>query len=71
MGCDQYSVDSFINKIGTSTIADIAIERDIPVVILGDSRKKVSNLIKNGVFFEEIKFKTGMHLVTEEDAHHF
>ena len=41
LGADQYDENSFVNKIGSRNIVEIAKKQNVPVFVLGDKRKFV------------------------------
>ncbi|MEQ9286497.1 MAG: hypothetical protein RIG77_06290 [Cyclobacteriaceae bacterium] len=68
-GCDQHAQDGFINKVGTKEIAALAVGNNIPVVVLSDTRKEVSQLSNISPWFEKIGYTPDMTLVTEQGVH--
>ena len=64
-GCDQFTDKDFINKVGTDAIKNCASRTNVPVVVLGDSRKKVAHLTPVKVPFETIIMTGGIVLITE------
>jgi len=41
LGVDQYDENSFVNKVGSKNIVEIAKKQNVPVFVLGDKRKFV------------------------------
>lgn len=68
-GCDQYTMDGFINKVGTKEIVDTAAGNNIPIVVLSDTRKEVSQLSNISPLFEKVYFIPEMTLLTEQGVH--
>ena len=64
-GCDQYSQQALVNKVGTQAIITEAINDEIPVVILADSRKCVKKIKSIGVLFEKLPMTDSISLITE------
>lgn len=65
LGCDQYSKDVFVNKVGTRRLVDAAREKNIPVLVFSDSRKYVSEITQFGEIFEQVPFQSHVVLVNE------
>lgn len=66
LGCDQYTTDHFINKTGSEKIVEIASRHQKPVVVVADSRKEVNQLISPDKLFEQVKFRSNVHLITDK-----
>jgi translation initiation factor 2B subunit (eIF-2B alpha/beta/delta family) len=68
MGVDQYDDTSFINKIGSKNIIESAENHHKPVYLLGDSRKKLENiLVTENSLFEEVGLTKNTILITEKN----
>ncbi len=67
LGVDQYDKKSFVNKLGSKAIVEIAAQFKKPVFVLGDSRKMV-NQIDSQVsdLFELVPLTSNIHLVSEK-----
>lgn len=68
-GCDQFSQDGFVNKVGTKEIASVASNYNIPIVVLSDTRKETGQLSNIGVLFEKIPLTSNITLLTERGVH--
>ena len=69
LGMDQYDRSSFVNKQGSKRIVETAERFDIPVFVLGDSRKKVPVVSTSGSsFFERVRLKNNINLITEKSG---
>jgi translation initiation factor 2B subunit (eIF-2B alpha/beta/delta family) len=64
-GADQISPKSWLNKVGTRMISELAGHMRIPVWILSDSRKKVENMKNLNPIFEETDLDLITGLITE------
>ncbi|WP_404364184.1 hypothetical protein [Marinobacter sp.] len=65
LGVDQFSDEFFVNKVGSRRIVELMQSVEKPVFVLGDSRKKVSELDFSEEIFEKVPFGGNVHLVTE------
>lgn len=65
LGVDQFTADHFVNKIGSAQIVNAMAAQGKPTFVLGDSRKRVSELRYSRVLFEAVPFGDQVHLITE------
>ena len=65
LGVDQFDEKSFVNKVGSKEIVEIAYQANIPVFVLGDSRKK-AGCIQPGEsrLFEIVPIKSNVRIIT-------
>lgn len=64
LGVDQYDEKSFINKLGSKAIVELAEKFKKPVFVLGDSRKKVDHIeLETSDIFEKIPLISIVRLV--------
>lgn len=67
LGVDQYDKKSFINKLGSKAIVEIAEQFKKPVFVLGDSRKMVEEIDSRvSDLFEVTPLISNVHLVSEK-----
>ena len=65
LGMDQYSDSQFVNKMGSQSIVDFAGESATPVLILGDTRKKVSEISPgDSTIFEQVSLNNVTKIIT-------
>ena len=67
LGVDQYNDKVFVNKIGSKEIVEIAKQNNVPVFVLGDTRKSVIR-IQLGAFalFETVPIVSNVYLISEK-----
>jgi translation initiation factor 2B subunit (eIF-2B alpha/beta/delta family) len=65
LGVDQYTDTAFVNKVGSRTIVEACTRHNIPVFVLGDSRKRVATLAYTDTLFERVPFTSVVQLITE------
>ncbi|MEN8249178.1 MAG: hypothetical protein ABFS32_09630 [Bacteroidota bacterium] len=71
LGVDQYDNGGFVNKVGSSEIAELASINNVPVYVLGDTRKEVSSCnVSNHELFEYTELNESTLLITQEDIDH-
>lgn len=64
LGVDQYDENSFVNKLGSKAIVEIATQFNKPVYVLGDSRKKIDRIeLETSAIFEKIPLISIVRLV--------
>lgn len=64
-GVDQYDEKSFVNKVGSNNIVEMADKANVPVFVLGDTRKKVNKVkLDNLELFEIIPFLGNLRIIT-------
>jgi len=68
LGVDHYSGRGFVNKIGSKNIVNLAFKQNIPVYVLGDSRKMVSKITLSleNKLFEMIAYSENIKLINEK-----
>jgi translation initiation factor 2B subunit (eIF-2B alpha/beta/delta family) len=64
-GADQISKNSWLNKMGTRKLSELAHQMKIPVWVLADSRKKVDKIKISNPIFEETDLGLLTGLITE------
>ncbi len=68
VGCDLLTENFFINKSGTAEIARIAVESGIPLWIVTEKSRFISNFIKSSTmdhFFEIITLENAFYILSE------
>lgn len=67
LGTDHYDKASFVNKIGSKQIVELAAQVGCPVYVLGDSRKDVEVAqVKTDRLYEKVPFREHARLVNEQ-----
>jgi translation initiation factor 2B subunit (eIF-2B alpha/beta/delta family) len=71
LGADQYDKAFFVNKTGSKVIVDIAFRHNVPVYVLGDTRKRVDRVPPMpGKLFERVAFRENVKLINEDYPAH-